>query len=311
MTVFLLPALASAKVVLKLGHNAATNHHYHITCLKFKEAVEKRSNGTLEITVFPNDQLGNQRQLVEGTQLGTTDMVLTSDSVISNFEDKFAALNMPFLFRDIEHVGKTMDGPIGDYFADLAAKKGMIILAFWENGFRVMTNSKRPIVVAKDLEGLKMRISPGFLPVDIFKAFGALPTPMATGEVYSALQLGTVDGQENALSFVPSQKYYEVQKFLSITHHQHNTEPLVISRIVYDRLKPDQRALLREEARKLSAFSRQLVMDQEEGMIKELTDKITINRVKDASSFEKGSQPVYDKYKDRYGDIIEKIKAVR
>ncbi len=248
---------------------------------------------------------------MEGAQIGTTDIVLTSDSVMSNFEDTFAVLNMPFLFRDMEHVGKTMDGPIGDEFSQLAAQKGLFILAYWENGFRAISNSKRPIVTAKDCEGLKIRISPGFLSVDMFKALGALPTPMATGEVYSALQLGTVDGQENSPTFVLSHKYYEVQKYLSLTNHQHNNEPLVISKIIYDGLKPEHQKILRDEARKLAPVSRRMVVDMEEGLIKELTGKIEINRVTDYTTFEQASRQVYDKYKDKYGDMIEKIKAVQ
>lgn len=305
------PSLAAAKVSLKLGHNASTSHHYHKLSVMFQEAVAKASNGELEIKVFPNDQLGSQRQLVEGAQIGTTDIVLTSDSLMSNFEDKFAALNMPFIFRDMDHVGKTMDGPIGEEFRDLAAKKGLFILAFWENGFRAISNAKRPIKTAKDAEGLKIRISPGFLGVDVFEALGALPTPMATGEVYSALQLGTVDGQENSPTFVLSHKYYEVQKYLSLTNHQHNTEPLVISKMIYDGLKPEHRKILRDEAQKLAPVARRMVADMEDTLVRELTGKIAINRVTDYAPFEDAARRVYDKYKDKYGDLIARIKAVQ
>lgn len=308
-----IPAQASAakKVTLKLGHNAATNHHYHKLSLMFQEAVAKASNGEIEIKIFPNDQLGSQRQLVEGAQIGTTDIVLTSDSIMSNFEDKYAVLNMPFLFRDMEHVGKTMDGPIGEEFRDMAAKKGLFVLAFWENGFRAISNSKHPIVTAKDCDGLKIRISPGFLSVDMFKSLGALPTPMATGEVYSALQLGTVDGQENSPTFVLSHKYYEVQKYLSFTNHQHNNEPLIISKMVHDRLKPEHQKILRDEAQKLAPVARQMVVEADDMLVKELAGKIEINHVTDFSTFEQASQQVYDKYKDKYGDLIERIKAVK
>lgn len=306
-----LPAQAAKKITLKLGHNAATTHHYQQLSVMFQEAVAKASNGEIEIKIFPNDQLGSQRQLVEGAQLGTTDIVLTSDAIMSNFEDTFAALNLPFLFRDMDHVGKVMDGPIGEEFRELAAKKGLVILAFWENGFRAISNSKRPIVTASDCEGLKIRIIPGFLPVDMFKALGALPTPMATGEVYSALQLGTVDGQENSPTFVLSHRYYEVQKYLSFTNHQHNNEPLVISGIIHDSLKPEHQKILREEARKLAPVARQMVVDMEEVLVKELTGKIEINRVTDYSSFENASRQVYEKYQSRYGDIAARIKAVQ
>ena len=297
----------AAKVTLKLGNNAAPNHVYNVISNMYAKAVAEASKNEIEIKVFPADQLGNQRQLVEGAQLGTTDMVLTSDSMLSNFIPEFSVLNLPFIFRDIDHVGKVMDGPVGDHFKEVANKKGLVVLGWWENGFRSITNSKHPINTVSDLKGLKLRVSPGKLAVTTFKTFGALATPMATGEVYSALQLGTIDGQENSASFVLGQKYYEVQKYLSITRHQHNVEPLVISKHVYKKLTPEQQKVLQDEAKKLTPKARELVIESDDKIIAELKKHMEVNEVKDTSTFFNASKPIYEKYESQYGEIIKRI----
>jgi TRAP-type C4-dicarboxylate transport system substrate-binding protein len=148
--ILLVPGAASAKMVLKLGHTGAPNHHYNLTSEKFAEAVKQQSKGEIEIKIFPSDQLGTQRQLVEGAQLGTVDLVLTSDSQISSFVDSWGVLNLPFLFRDVDHVTKAMDGKPGEYFSKELEKKGLVVLGYWENGFRHVATAKRPITVLED-----------------------------------------------------------------------------------------------------------------------------------------------------------------
>lgn len=302
------PGFATAKVVLKLGHTGAPNHHYHMTAEKFKAAVEAKSKGEIEIKLFPADQLGNQRQLVEGAQLGTVDMVLTSDSQLSAFIDTYGILNLPFLFRDVAHVAKVMDGEVGDYFTAEAAKKGLTILGYWENGFRHVSNSKRPINTPEDLKGLKLRTPNSAVSLDTFKALGALPTPMGFGEIYSALQLGVVDGQENPIAHILTQKWYEVQKFFSMTNHQHNVEPLVMSKIIFDGLKPEFKKILLEEAKAHAAVSRKMVEDMENDQLKDLEKLIAVNKVPSLEPFQKGVGAVYDAAKKKYGaTVIDKI----
>ena len=302
---------ALAKVSLKLGHTGAPNHHYHLTCEMFAEAVKKSSNGEIEITVFPSDQLGTQRQHVEAIQIGTGDMVLTSDSQLSSFIDVYGVLNLPFLFRDIDHVAKAMDGEVGDFFGKEAEKKGIVILGNWENGFRHVSNSKRPIEKLDDLKGLKLRTPNSQVTLESFRALGALPTPMGFGEIYSALQLGTVDGQENPVAHILTQKWYEVQKFFSLTNHQHNVEPLCMSKIIFDALKPEHKKILIEEGRKFAPVSRKMVMDDEGQQLEELKTKIAVNAVADLVPFREACKPVYDNARKTYGDIVDRILAVK
>jgi tripartite ATP-independent transporter DctP family solute receptor len=311
LMLILLPGAASAKVTLKLGHTGAPNHHYNLTCEQFRDAVAKRSNGEIEIKIFPSDQLGNQRQLVEGAQLGTVDMVLTSDLQISAFVDSFGVLNLPYLFLDETHVAKAMDGAAGKAFAADAAQKGLVVLGFWENGFRHVSNSKRPINKLEDMKGLKLRTPNSSVSLESFKALGALPTPMGFGEIYSALQLGTVDGQENPIAHILTQKWYEVQKFFSLTRHQHGVEPLLMSKIIFDGLKPEYQKILIEEGIAHAAVSRKMVTADEAQQLQQLEKLITVNNIDDITAFKDACKPVYDKYTEKYGDKIQLIREAQ
>lgn len=305
-----LPSVGQAKITMKLGHISPTDHHYHIGSMMFSDLVKKMTNGEIDVKVFPANQLGKNREVVEGCQLGTVDMALTSDVLLSSFEESMGVLNFPYLFRDIDHVGKVLDGPIGKMLSDKLAKKGLVVLAYWENGFRHITNSKHPVNTPADLKGLKIRTPSGYIFIDAFKAFGASPTPMAFGELYSALQLGTVDGEENPLSHVEHQKYYEVQKYLSLTGHIHVSEPLVMSKIIYDTLTPEQQQILHKAAQQVAVWMRAEVQKIEGKQLEFLKTKMVVNTA-DRASFEKASEAVYAKYADRFGDLIKQIKAVK
>lgn len=305
-----IPGVSQAKTVLKLGHLAPIDHHYQEASIMFRDLVAKKTNGEVEIKVFPANQLGSQRELVEGAQLGTVDMVLTSDVLLSSFEDSMGLLNMPYLFRDIDHVGKVLDGSIGKRLSDNLAKKNLMVLAYWENGFRHITNSKRPINKPEDLQGLKVRTPSGYIFIESFKAFGASPTPMAFGELYSALQLGTVDGQENPVSHAVTQKFYEVQKYFSLTRHIHVSEPLLMSKIIFDGLKPEYQKALVEAAVEVAPWVRNEVESLESEQLSFLKEKMEVNTA-DREAFEAAAQAVYDKYDEKFGQAIKEIKAVK
>jgi len=307
---FLLPGVSLAKTKLKLGHAGALNHHYHAGSLMFKDLVAEKSNGDIEIVVFPANQLGKQRQLVEGAQLGTVDMVLTSDVLLSSFEKTLGVLNLPYLFRDISHVNSVLDGEIGQYLSDKLSSKGLVVLGYWENGFRHVTNSKRPIYTPADLKGLKIRTPGGFVFVDTFNSYGASATPMSFGELYSALQLGTVDGQENPVAHVLTQKFFEVQKYLSLTSHIHVSEPLVMSKIIFESLTSKQQQLLQEAAIEVAVWMREEVQSVETDQLKELEGSIEVN-IADRAAFEKASEAIYQKHNDKFGDLVTKIKNTK
>ncbi|BBD09164.1 TRAP transporter substrate-binding protein [Desulfovibrio ferrophilus] len=308
VTLLAVPGMAQAKTVLKLGHLAPIDHPYHAGAMLLSGMVAKKSHGDMEIKVFPANQLGKQRELVEGAQLGTVDMVLTSDVLLSSFEETMGVLNMPFLFRDIEHVGKVLDGPVGQELSANLAKKGLVVLGYWENGFRHITNSKHPINTPADLKGLKVRTPSGYIFIESFKDFGASPTPMAFGELYSALQLGTVDGQENPVAHVVTQKFYEVQKYLSLTGHIHVSEPLVMSKVIYDSLSPEQQKILHESAAEIAVWSRAKVAEEASEKLEFLKTKMKVNTAQ-RKTFAAASEALYEHYEGKFGALIKEIKS--
>lgn len=306
----LFPVASQAVTTLKLGHTGAPDHHYQIASQMFADNVAKRTNGEIEIKIFPSDQLGKQKQLVSQAQLGQTDMVLTSDAVISSFVPIFGVLNLPFLFKDIDHVSKAMDGEVGAMLAKEADKKGLVVLGYWENGFRHITNNKRPIRVPDDLKGIKLRTPESKLVMDSFKALGASPTPMSFGDIYSALQLGTVDGQENPIAHLLAQKWYEVQKYLSLTGHQHYVEPLLMSKARFAKLSPEQQKILLEEAQKVAVEIRKMATEDEEAKLEEVKKHMEVNDVPDKQPFMDAVKPVYDQARQQFGaEIFDKIAA--
>jgi tripartite ATP-independent transporter DctP family solute receptor len=306
---FSLVATAAEAKVLKLSHTGAENHHYQQGALMFKDLVEERSSGDLVVEVYPLDQLGTQRESVEGAQLGTVDLVLTSDVQLSSFEPSFGALNLPYLFTNYAEVTKVLDGKVGEMLSDRLSEKGLIVLGYWENGFRDITNNVRPIAKPEDLVGLKIRTPSGRVFVDSFNAWGANATPMDLSEVYSALQVGTLDGQENPPAHALDRKFYEVQDYYSITHHIHVAEPLVISKITWGGLSDGDKKILKDAAVEVAVWMRDHVKGINDKQIEELKTEygMQINEA-DVPAFKKGSEPVYEKYEDRFGDIIEAIR---
>lgn len=302
-------SLANARE-LRMGHTGAPNHHYQQISTEFADAVAARTNNQLTIAVFPSDQLGNQMESTEGVMIGTQDMVLTSDTVLSNWIPDMGILNLPFLVQSGEAYLKLVNGPVGDQLAKQVEDHGAVILGWWDNGLRHITNSKRPINTPDDLAGLSIRVPEGEIFVDTFKALGAGPTVMSFGELYSALQLGTVDGQENPVAHIVTQNFFEVQKYVSRTGHIHMGSPLIINKDLFESLPEDQQKVLLEEGRKFSTRHVKLVEQLEAEQWAEVERHgMKINDV-DAAPFREKVQPVYDKAaKKLNADLIKQAEA--
>jgi len=221
---------APAQTTLKMNISVAQNSHYGVAVDTFAREVEKRTGGRYKIQNFYAGALGAERESVEGVQLGTLDLTLTSTGPIPNFVPEVAILDIPFLFRDYAQARAVLDGPIGQEMLQKFPPKGIVALAWAENGFRHMTNSKRPVVTPDDLKGLKMRTMENPIHIQAYKQFGILPTPMAFTEVYTALQQGTVDGQENPLSVITSAKLDQVQKNLTLTGHVYSPSLILMNK---------------------------------------------------------------------------------
>ncbi len=300
-------------VTLKLGHIAEPENPYGQGADHFAKLVKERSNGSIDVKVYPSSQLGNQRDLVEGLTLGTVDMTLTGTAVLGNFVPEVAVFDLPFLFRDVQHAYKALD-TVGMELCKKGEPRGMITLAIWENGVRHMTNNKRPIKTPADMKGLKMRVMEQPVYIEMMKALGASPTPMAMSELYTALQKGVIDGQENPLAHIATKRFYEVQKYISLSGHTYASEPMLISTIAWKKLSPEQQAILRKAAEDTRDWQRQLCRDLEGKFLKTILDsgKSQVNDDVDKAAFAEATKSVWGLYTKRFGDAsIKAIQAIQ
>ncbi|MBD5608198.1 MAG: DctP family TRAP transporter solute-binding subunit [Desulfovibrio sp.] len=300
----------AAPVTLKLGHIAEPENVYGQGADHFAKLVKERSNGEIDIQVFPSSQLGNQRDLVEGLGLGTVDMTLTGTAVMGNFVPEVAVFDLPFIFRDTDHAYKALD-TVGMDLAKKGEDQGMITLAIWENGVRHMTNNKRAVKTPEDMKGLKMRVMEQPVYIEMMKSLGASPTPMAMSELYTALQKGVIDGQENPLGHIATKRFNEVQKHLSLTGHTYAAEPLLISKMAWNKLTPEQQEIVRQAAIDTRDWERQLCRDLEGKFLQQIKDAGTteVNDDVDKAAFAKATRPVWDMYIKKFGD--KNINAIQ
>jgi tripartite ATP-independent transporter DctP family solute receptor len=307
----LLPvAPAAAQTNMKINISIAQNSHQGVAIDTFAREVEKRTNGRYKIQTFYSGSLGGERESVEAVQLGTQELTFTSTGPVPNFVPEVAILDIPFLFRDYNHARSTLDGPIGQ---DLLAKfpsKGIVALAWGENGFRHMTNSKRAVNLPDDLKGLKMRTMENPVHIQAYKAFGIIPTPMAFPEVFTALQQGTVDGQENPLSVITAAKFEQVQKHLSLTGHVYSPALLLMNKGAWDKLSADDKKAFTEAAREAVKANRARVDDDEKKAVADLRSKgMNVVETIDKSKFQATLGPTYADFGKKFGqDNIDKIR---
>ncbi len=294
---------AEAKYAYKLGHSVSEKHPYHLGAVRFKEIVEKETKGDVTVSVFPNNQLGTgERDLLEGLQLGTVDFYVGSTGPMSGFEKKFMLFDFPFLFKSKRHVYGVLDGKIGAYVMGLLDKQGMKGLAWCENGFRHVTNSKRPIAVPADAKGLKLRTMENKVHMAIWKALGADPTPMAWGEIFTALQQGTVDGQENPIPVIYTSKIYEVQKHLSLTGHVFSPAMIIMSKAKFDALPKEYQDIVLKAAREAAVYQREQITKMEDEQISKLKELGMTVTTPDTTPFREATKAVYEQFRGELGE---------
>jgi len=305
------PAFAG-QVVLKLGHIAEPVHPYGKGAEKFAELVKEKSNGEIEVKVFPSSQLGNQKDLIEGLIFGTVDMALVGTAVLGQFQPQISIFDLPFLFQDREHAYRSLDSVGMDLGAALEPK-GIKLLGYMENGIRHLTNNVREVKTPADMKDLKIRVMTNKVFISMMKALGASPTPMAFGELYSAMQQGTVDGQENPSAHIWTKRFFEVQKYASLTAHAYSPEPVLISMVSWSRMTPAQQQIIKDAAAESIAWQRQVSADEDSEYWKLIaeTGKIKITEV-NRDVFMEATKPVYEEFAPVVGqDNIDKINALR
>lgn len=305
-------AASSEAATFKLGHVLPPAHNWHVAATGFADEVKTATQGRVEIKVFPNSQLGSETAVIEGLQLGTVEMGLIGGASFQNIEPKLGVEGLPYAWTDHQHAYRAFDGELGNQLFGRLEQKGIKGLAWWENGFRHITNSKRPITTPDDLKGLKLRVTPDKIRLDTFKALGALPVPMAFGELYSALQQGAVDGQENPLAIIFSSNFFEVQKHLSLTNHVWSSATLVVAKGVWDKIAPADQQAVQKAAFIWRDKQRKMVQESSEDFLAKLKAKGMQVSTPNNALFKQAVAPVWKQYEDVFGkDIFELIEKAR
>jgi tripartite ATP-independent transporter DctP family solute receptor len=284
------------QVKLTLGHGAAPGNPRHEASVKFADVLKQKSGGRIEVQVSPSGQLGDDAAMVTSLRTGALDISANSQGAISTVVPEYSAFGMPFLFANLGQAWKLLDGPLGQELAQKSADKGMVVLGYWDNGIRHMSNNKKPILKPEDLKGMKMRTPPDAVTVDIMQALGAEAQQIKFAELYVALQQGVVDGQENPLMNIHASKLYEVQKFISLTGHKYEMTPFLMSKRTWDRLSEGDRKLVREAAAEATALQRRMSQESDEKLVAELKSKGVRIDVADKAAFEKATTKVDDKW---------------
>lgn len=302
------PALAAPKTI-KIGHTGTQDHHYQMYLETWAEKVSERTDGRYKFEVYPSDLYGKPNQLIEGAQLGTTDMVLATGSLLTSYYPKIGVLSLPFVFKDSQEAHDVLNGSVGKEFEEGLAAKNLIILGWWENGMRHLFPPK-PVNGIEDLKGLKLRVINSAEMIDTINAFGASAVPMAFNDVYSAWQLKTIDGCEGTTTHMLTQKYFELTKSAALLWYMHVSNPLVASKRLWDSIPDADKEVFLDESRKMSTFSFDFQKEMDEKEIKECEALGVVFTRPDREPFVKAVAPVYEKYRSKYGDMLDKIQAV-
>ena len=301
---------ALAQTNMKISISVAQNSHQGVAIDTFAKEVEKRTAGRYKIQTFYAGALGGERESIEAVQMGTQELAFSSSGPVPNFVPDARILDIPFLFRDKAHARAVLDGPIGQEMLGKFDSKGFKALAWAENGFRHMTNSKRAVNVPDDLKGLKMRTMENPVHVAAYKGFGIVTTPMAFPEVFTALQQGTVDGQENPLSVIMASKFDQVQKHLSLTGHVYSPCIFLMNKASFDALSaPDKQAFI--DAAKEGAKANRARVDEDDAKgVSELRSKgMNVIENVDKAKFVAALGPVNAEFEKQFGKAnIDKIR---
>ena len=310
-TLIAVPAVA--QTTLKMNIPLARDSSYGVAVDTFAREVEARTGGRYRIQNFYSAALGGERESIEALQLGTLDLTMTSTGPVPNFVPEVAIFDIPFLFRDYAQARAVLDGPIGQDMLKKFEPKGIEALAWGENGFRNMTNSKRPIRTPEDLKGLKMRTMENPIHIEAYRALGILPTPMAFTEVFTALQQGTVDGQENPLSVIMSAKLYEVQKYLTLTGHVYSPALILMSKAKWDPLSAaDKQAFLAAAKDAVKANRARIDEDEKKAVAELRAHGMQVVEHVDKAAFQAALAPTFADFGKKFGQAnIDRIRNYR
>ncbi|MEY8099368.1 DctP family TRAP transporter solute-binding subunit [Falsihalocynthiibacter sp. S25ZX9] len=294
---------ATAETTLKLAHAAPESDLQQTMSLFFKEQVEARTDGNVMVNIFPSGQLGNDAQMIDGIRSGIIDLAMVGLNNYSGLMPESAAFTLPFMFPTREAAYQVLDGPVGQGVLDQMGEFGLKGLGFPENGYRNMTNNRGPIKVPADVAGLQMRVNNSIALNDMFSALDANPQQIPVAELYTALETGVVDAQDHPIGVTLSFKFYEVQKFLSLTQHAYSPLALAMNNNAFEGLSADEQTVILEVAAEAVAMQRELSIAKEDEMLAALeADGMTINRDVDGNAFQEAIKPVWEAFIETNGD---------
>ncbi|MDR1534341.1 MAG: TRAP transporter substrate-binding protein [Planctomycetota bacterium] len=308
LATFATAARAGQAKIIKVGHTGTAEHHYQMYLEKWAETISTRTAGRYKFEIYPSDLYGKPNQLIEGAQLGTVDMVLATGSLLTSYSPKYGVLNLPFLFENSMQACEILNGPIGKEIEESLAGRNLIVLGWWENGMRHLFPGN-PVERITDLRGRKLRTINSAEMIDTINAFGASAVPMGFNEVYSAWQLKTIDGCEGTITHMLTQKYYELTKSAVLLWYMHVPNPLVSSKRLWTSIPKEDREIFIEESEKMSWFSFKYQNEMDEKEIRQCEELGVVFTKPDRAPFVEAVQPVWNKYRPKYGEMLDKILA--
>ncbi|HWO97355.1 MAG TPA: TRAP transporter substrate-binding protein [Bacillus sp. (in: firmicutes)] len=296
---------------IKAGIGNSQSHPQGQGMVKFKELLEEKSGGKMKVQNFFDATLGDDQKMTEALKGGMQEITVPSTSPLVGIVKEFGIYDFPFVFNSEEEAYAVLDGAVGKKLLDKLPEHNLVGLGYWENGFRNLTNSKHPVETAADFKGLKIRTMQNEVHLDAFSKLGANPSPMAFSEVFTALETGTVDGQENPLATIQTQKYNEVQDYLSLTKHVYTPFVFLVSKKFWDSLSEEEQKIMREAALEAGEYQRELNKRENEKALKNLKEEgMKINEVKpeEIEKMKEMIQPVTDKYSQKFGaDLVREM----
>ncbi|PRO66303.1 TRAP transporter substrate-binding protein [Alkalicoccus urumqiensis] len=304
-------AQEDASHTIRGGIGLNSDHPQYQGLLEFKEIVESETDGDIFVETYHSGQLGDDRSMMEALQLGSQEVTIPSTAPIANFVNEFSVFDFPFLFPDSETADQVLDGEVGQELLDMLDDQNMVGLAYWENGFRDLTNSEREVASMEDFDGLTIRTMENDLHLDAFRELGANPTPMAFTELFTAMQQGTVDGQENPYATIYLEGFYEVQDYVSDTHHIYSPFVFLVSKQFYDGLPEDYQQIVSDAAVEAGEFQREANREANDQYLQDLQDEgMTFTEISDEArqEMQDAVQPVIDEYSGEIGqDLVDRV----
>lgn len=294
---------------IKFSYVLPKDHPYGLGVAKFAEIVGQKSGGKMKVKGFSDGQLGGEAQTVSATQGGVQEMTLVSSAPLVGIVKEYALFDFPYLFENEKEADAVLDGPVGKKLLDKLGEKNLVGLCYWENGFRNVTNSKRPIAKADDIQGLKIRTMQNPVYTDLFNTLGANAVPMAMTEVYSALETKAIDAQENPYLIIYASKLNEVQKYVSATKHAYAPAVVMVGKKFWDKLSPDEKKILQDACIEARDYERKVTREANAKVLKELQAKgMAFNEIPPAelAKMREKAKPVVDKYTKDVGDDLVK-----